>query len=393
MAFVGQPVVGASELDEADREDLKQVQDLLMTLRRKTVSLVQLPSIGGASGADFAKIQLEKVWETMRLGHKFGRKKGDVRAFVLSVDLFSPNVAKHGVATSMSTPIAVDTERMKRVIDFILQKRLKDDIVLLFDGRSKAGRRVLEQYEDRLGAVGAHVVNECWFVYALPQKNQDPRVPGKQTCFANNNREVAISSLAAKKSVRKIVQRAEFNSCGEISTASTTYTGVPVRRYSELPRMDYETKSAILGIPAAGATPRKRVQKDIDQRGHPFSHCEVKPLNLWQRVMEHHDVTHIVDFSPGSGALAIAAAGAMEYEGVTGNDAHQDWLNSTLDRCVMYMATKDKNFTKQLGGDDAFLDKVIKYFAGTVMEARRMLEPVEGDEAQDDDQSSEEEAE
>ena len=154
--------------------------------------------------------------------------------------------------------------------------------------------------------------------------------------------------------------------------------------------MDYDTKSAILGVAASGAAPRKRVQRDIDQRGHPFSHCEVKPLNLWQRVMEHHEVTHIVDFSPGSAALAIAAAGAMEYEGVTGNDAHQEWLNSTLDRCVVYMASKDKSFTKQLGGDDAFMDKVIKYFAGTVMEARRMLEPVEGDEAQDGDSSEEE---
>ena len=149
------------------------------------------------------------------------------------------------MATNLSEPIAVDAERMKRVIDFILQKRSKEDIVLLFDGRSKSGRRVMEQYENKLATSGVHAVNECWFVYALPQKNQDPRVPGKQTCFANNNREVAICSLAAKKSATKIAQRAEFNSCGEISTASTTYTGVPVRRYCELPRMDYDTKSAI----------------------------------------------------------------------------------------------------------------------------------------------------
>ena len=154
-------------------------------------------------------------------------------------------MSKHGVATNVSEPIAVDAERMIRMIDFILQKRLKDDIVLLFDGRSKTSRRVMDQYEDKLAASGAHAENECWFVYALPPKDQDPRAPGKQTCFANNNREVAICSLAAKKSATKIVQRAEFNSCGEISTASTTYTGVPVRRYCELPRMDYDTKSAI----------------------------------------------------------------------------------------------------------------------------------------------------
>ena len=101
-------------------------------------------------------------------------------------------------------------------------------------------------------------------------------------------------------------------------------------------------------------------------------------------------MTHIVDFSPGSGALTIAAAGSMEYEGVAGNQAHEEWLNSTLDRCVMYLAGKEKDFTKRLGGDDAFKDKVQKYFSGTMMEARRMLEPVAGAEPQDGDQSSEE---
>ena len=86
----------------------------------------------------------------------------------------------------------------------------------------------------------------------------------------------------------------------------------------------------------------------------------------------------------------IAAFGAVEYEGVAGNEAQLDWLNSTLDRSIMYIAGNEKEFTKRLGGDDAFMDKVLKYFGGTMMEARRMLEPVCGDEPQDGDHSSEE---
>ena len=58
--------------------------------------------------------------------------------------------------------------------------------------------------------------------------------------------------------------------------------------------------------------------------------------------------------------LVIAASGAMEYEGVAGNEAQLDWLNSTLDRCIMYMAGKEKEFTKRLGGEDAFMDMVTK---------------------------------
>ena len=134
--------------------------------------------------------------------------------------------------------------------------------------------------------------------------------------------------------------------------------------------------------------------QNIEEKGHPFSQCEVKPLNLWQRICEHHGVTHIVDFSPGSAGLAIAAAGAIEYEGVAANEIHCSWFDSTMDLVVKYLASKDKVFAKQFGGDDEFVEKVTQYFAGTLMEARRYLEPEikkkpeDGDE--DDCESSEE---
>ena len=51
---------------------------------------------------------------------------------------------------------------------------------------------------------------------------------------------------------------------------------------------------------------------------------------------------HVVDFAAGLGALAIAGAGAMEREGAAATEVHCDWLNSTLDRCVMYLAGKNK---------------------------------------------------
>ena len=272
---------------------------------------VELPTVGGASGAEYSTAQMQKAWEAMRLGHQYARKKTDTRAFVLSADLFPPNLAKHGAMASMSESIAVDADRMKRVIDFILQKRTKDDIVLLFDGRSRPCRRVIEQAEEKFAASGAHSVGECWCVHVLPSKAEDPRMPGRQTSWINNHREVAICSLQ-KRGGMKVFQRAEFNTCGESSTSSTTYIGVPMRRYCELPRMDCDTKTSILGVAASGAVSGKRLQKDIDERGHPFSHCEVKPLNLWQRILEHHNVTHIVDFAAGSAALAVAASGAMQ---------------------------------------------------------------------------------
>ena len=151
--------------------------------------------------------------------------------------------------------------------------------------------------------------------------------------------------------------------------------------------MDAETKAEILGVAASGAVPNKRVQKDIDEHGHPYSHAEVKPLALWQRICEHIGVTHIVDFAAGSGALAIACAGSIEYEGIAANEAHRKWLDSTLDRCLMYLASKDKGLAKRLGGDDAFIMKVQQYFGGVVLDARRLLEPSALKGGSDDDGS------
>ena len=177
------------------------------------------------------------------------------------------------------------------------------------------------------------------------------------------------------KGPRKVVHRSEFNCCGENSSAATTYTGITMRTFSELPRMNYDTKARILGA-ASCATLHGRLQRDIDEKGHPFSIQEVKPISFWQKIMEHHDVTHIVDFTPGSGALAVAASGAMTYEGIAVNDAHRDWLDSIVDKCVMYKAGHDKEYAHKLGGDDVFVAKASKYFNGTMMEARRLLERV-----------------
>ena len=91
------------------------------------------------------------------------------------------------------------------------------------------------------------------------------------------------------------------------------------------------------------------MSKNIEEKGHPFSYCEVKPLNLWQRICEHFGVTHIVDLTPGSAGLAIGATGTMEYEGVATNEIHCSWLDSTLDLVVKYLASKDNVFAKKLG--------------------------------------------
>ena len=170
-------------------------------------------------------------------------------------------------------------------------------------------------------------------------------------------------------------KRAEFNACGESSATATSYTAVPVRPFNELPRMSVAVKSSILGVAAAGAVRSKRLQRSCDLHGPPFSMTEVRPINLVARLFTHLGVTHVVDYCAGSGTIAIAAAGVQEYEGVAGSDEHRDWLDTTLDKCVMYLAGQNKEIVKSWGGadDEDFTKNMSKYFGDTLMEVRRMM--------------------
>ncbi len=333
------------EVGQAQEDELRNLRGLPEQLRRRTVRFAALSDVGGASGAEFSQAQLQSAWEKISFGHrfKFGNKEDRTRrAIVASAELFPPNVAKQGAKARLSDPMACDDKKWERLLEFLISKRAKGDILILFDGRGSANRRVIEAQGQKLAASGARSLVECWCTYSQPRVKEDPR--GAVSAWHSNNREMAFFfSLPA-------------NSRGENSSAGTAYTGISVRRLSELPRMSSDTKASILGAASGAAVPEikkmARLQEDIQEKGHPFSLNEVKPISFWQSIMEHHKVTHVVDFTPGSGALAVAAAsGAVEYEGIAANEAHRDWLDSILDLGVMHKAGRQTGYAQQLGGD------------------------------------------
>ena len=380
-------LTGTSELGQEQKAELHKLVEQLKVLRRKSAQFVSLPVVGGAVGPEFALPQLQGMWESIKYGHRFARKKGDVRALVVSAELFPPNLAKQGAKARLSEPMAADEEKWKRVLEFLASRRVKDDVIIMFDGRGRANRRVIEELEKKLGSGDSHQLVECWCVYVPPTRTQDPRAAAARSpSLTGNTKEVGYFSMPMKGK-RNVMRRELFNACGESSSEATTYTGIDMRRLSELPRMNHETKSSILGAPACASLGpgQSRLQAEIDEKGHPFSYAEVKPITLWQDVVAHLGITHIVDLTPGSGAFAIAATGAAQYEGIAANDAHRDWLDSIVDRCVMYKAGQDQGYAGEtLGGDAEFVSNASKYFNG-LMEARRWLMPDagEGDEEQD----------
>ena len=375
------------ELGEKEKGELHRLQEQLKKLRRKSVQFVSLPKVGAAIGPEFAVPQLQTVWESINYGHRFKRKRGDVRALVVSAELFPPNLAKQGAKARLSEPMAADEAKLKKVLDFLASKRDKDDVLIMFDGRGKANRRLIDASE---GSSESHSLVECWCVYVQPTKKQDPRAPARAGSYTCNNKEIMFLSLPINKGGgrQKVVQRSQFNVCGETSSSATTYTGIAMRRFSELPRMSHDTKASILGAPACGSLDTRRLgrlQADIDAKGHPFSHAEVKPITLWQDIVQHLGVTHIVDLTPGSGALAVAASGAAQYEGIAANDAHRDWLDNIVDRCVMYKAGHEQGYAKDtLGGDPEFVANASRYFGSTMMDARRWLMPDAGGDGEED---------
>ena len=134
----------------------------------------------------------------------------------------------------------------------------------------------MESFEEELGASQTCIVNEVWFVYVVTPKTRDPRAPGRIVIFSSNNQETGIFAVPIGKSKDKVQHRCEFNACGEASTSANTYTAIPARRFCELPRMEHGTKVGILGATAAGVAGGRRVQKDIEERGHPSSWAGTK---------------------------------------------------------------------------------------------------------------------
>ena len=104
----------------------------------------------------------------------------------------------------------------------------------------------------------------------------------------------------------------------------------------------------------------------------------MKPAALFERIFQHIGATRVVDFTPGSGACAVAAAGAgIRYDGIAANQDHAAWLDVILDRIVFHLCSESKQARDSLEFEDEASENVKKYFGGLVMEGKRHMAPGE----------------
>ena len=202
-------LLGISELGDEQKEELHKLQEQLKLLRRKTVKFTSLPAVGAASGAEYSSSQLLAAWEQLSLGHRFSRKRGDVRCFVASAELFPPNIAMQGDKVKFSDTLKSDEAKLQHLIEFFISKRSREDILILFDGRSRANRRCIENLEEKMATGGTHELVEVWLVYLQPSKKQDARsAAAEASSYSINCRErVHCNRFASPASPNKGMSR------------------------------------------------------------------------------------------------------------------------------------------------------------------------------------------
>ena len=122
----------------------------------------------------------------------------------------------------------------------------QDDIIVVFDDRSRLCRRTFESVEDKSTGPN-HTIAELCLVFRPPEKEDDARMPKREVSLSRNATEIGYVSLPIKRERIKVQSRAEFNTCGEQLTSATTYTGVDMRLLDELPRMDFDKKREHFG--------------------------------------------------------------------------------------------------------------------------------------------------
>ena len=125
--------------------------------------------------------------------------------------------------------------------------------------------------------------------------------------------------------------RSEFSAVGEDSTHHTTFTGVPLGVPSTLAQISFQDKKLI--FPGSGPTETEAKPDGWRRDSIPLFWNESKGGDFWRMWLESFDIKAVVDMSPGSGQLALAALGkGRQYLGVLTDAHHLSWLTNIVDR-------------------------------------------------------------
>ena len=133
---------------------------------------------------------------------------------------------------------------------------------------------------------------------------------------------------------------------GADSTHCATFANVLLPSVTALPRISAVEKATV--FPTPGDVPSPSPSK-WDFGGAPVFWRESKTAELWKANFDLFNVKTIVDFTPGSGALAVAAMSrGLKYTGFVEGAKHLAWLQNILDTAALrYIAKQGEILYKE----------------------------------------------
>ena len=287
---------------------------------------VQILTSAKGAGAHLTSQHLMESFKKSAVRDFPGKAKVSHRAVLFAADLMWESDVEPWF--KFADPVESD---MRTVVDFMLTFNSGYDFLFLFDGRHRDARKMIES----MTAGRAHCV-ECWITYTNTRASV---ASGRKVALSATNREVffvftpwARTNLASKA-------RESFCACGETSTHNSTYSGVPCRGLTQLPRMHRDEKMQIFPKQMAGAMPKQVVKR----LGHdvPLYWQEYKPAAFFRQLFDDFDIGAVFDLTPGSGACAEAAMSAgIKYSCTAMHKLHAAWLANVMDQTVLTQIVK-----------------------------------------------------
>ena len=207
-------------------------------------------------------------------------------------------------------------------------------------------------------------------------RGDDIRSPSRKVFNALTNLEMVVGTLPIPR-VRMVTRlRSNFPACGETSTYTKSYSGVPWRSLASLPRMAKSVNDSVTGI--TSPADEDVVFKETKTNGHPVSWKEMIDVEWYLVFFKDTNACCMLDTTPGSGAAACAAAILeIPYEGYAMSSKHTTWLDNIMDKAIF--APISKREIKDAKGKTMheakhFQEQVVTCFKDLVEEGRKYVE-------------------
>ena len=306
-----------AEVAAADKER-SQMWDKAREQRRKFVSLQCLPQV--------TRAKLEAM--ASKINNTQGSKLGDQhRLYVWSADLVS-EAGPRPWKDDATKPNEKDF-----TLEFLAHLAGPGDFVICFDGRMRASRAKI----DAALNIGGKVPEELFIFYT----NEGDSSANKIFMGAKLH-EGAYVNLPCQRQRLTVSKRSDkFLPEGAESTHCPMFANVPLPAATMFPRISAQEKASIFPNGCSGDPPRSPQPQKWDFGGVPMFWRESKSSDLWEAILGMFSIKHIVDLTPGSGALARAAMSrGLKYTGVVSDAKHLAWLQNTLDTAALRFIAK-----------------------------------------------------